>query len=206
MNVTMTANPPHVGRPRDPSRDTAIIAAALELVARDGYDRVTIDAIAKRCHVGKATVYRRWSSKAELVVEALTSLNDYGPTPDTGSLLEDLRALGAQLTASSSSKEFQIIYGLGPAIAHDPQLRNAFEHDFIDPRRGALLEVLRRGVARGEIPPDKDLELLSMVMPSVLMWRLTSGNATPIQQIVSALIDQIIYPAAITSSKRTRPL
>ncbi len=199
----MTECVAHIGRPRDPSRDSAIIAAALDLVARDGYDRVTIDAIALHCHVGKATIYRRWTSKADLIVSALATLASYGETPNTGSLLGDLRALGTQLTDASASKEFQVIYGLSPAIARDPELRNAFEQGFIGPRRKALLEILRRAVTTGEIPPDKDLELLSMIMPSVLMWRLTSGMRASIKEIVSALIDQVIYPAAITSSGRT---
>src|ERR1700679_672658 len=80
----------HRGRHLDASRDAALRDAALELLAEIGYDRLTIDSVAARAHASKTTIYRRWSGKAELVVDALNCLKDSRPVPDTGSLSGDL--------------------------------------------------------------------------------------------------------------------
>src|ERR1700734_4422967 len=84
----------HRGRHLDASRDAALRDAALELLAEIGYDRLSIDAVAARAKASKMTIYRRWSGKAELVVDALSCLRKPGEVPDTGSLRGDLQALG----------------------------------------------------------------------------------------------------------------
>ena len=87
----------HGGRPLDASRDVALRDAALDLLAEIGYDRLTIDSVAARAHASKTTIYRRWSGKAELIVDALNSLKGSHPVPDTGSLRGDLEAIAREL-------------------------------------------------------------------------------------------------------------
>src|SRR5471030_1961694 len=83
----------HGGRPLDASRDVALREAALKLLAEIGYDRLTIDSVAARARASKTTIYRRWSGKAELVVDALNCLKGSPPVPDTGTLAGDLAAM-----------------------------------------------------------------------------------------------------------------
>src|SRR5580700_5639700 len=102
----------HGGRPLDASRDVALRDATLALLAEIGYDRLTIDAVAARAHSSKATIYRRWSGKAELVVDALHSLKGSPPTPDTGSLRGDLEAIAQGATSGDSRFDAQVMIGL----------------------------------------------------------------------------------------------
>src|SRR5436190_6924748 len=91
-NTVATAEPAR-GRPRDPSRDEAIIDATIDVLVRDGYDRLSMEGVAAAAGVGKTTVYRRWSSKAELVIDAMATLKPAIDTIDTGTLESDVELL-----------------------------------------------------------------------------------------------------------------
>jgi AcrR family transcriptional regulator len=190
----------HGGRPRDPSRDKAILQAALDVLAEDGYDRLTIDAVASRAGAGRATVYRRWESKAELVVDALADLHGSPQVPDTGSLREDLDQLCAHLTDDPESRTLAVMQGLASALPHDPTLVAAFNERLGDPRRAAVAELFARAVARGEMPPGKDIELLTSVIPALMMHRLLTGEGRPSLAFARRIVEQLLLPAA------TRPV
>ena len=115
------------GRPRDPSRDEAIRAALLRLLGEVGYGGLTNDALAQTAGVGKATIYRRWRTKQDLIVD---SISDLGPLltipPDTGSLRDDLRQFMHLLAETTRSPVGAMLRSLVPAMHHHPELRTAY--------------------------------------------------------------------------------
>src|ERR1700685_4461748 len=113
----------HGGRPLDASRDVALRDAALTLLAEIGYDRLTIDSVAARAHASKTTIYRRWSGKAELIVDALNSLKGSQPVPDTGSLRGDLEEIARGAVSTDHCFDAQLMIGLITALARDEELR-----------------------------------------------------------------------------------
>src|SRR5215472_11978754 len=159
------------GRPLDATRDDAILQATLELVAEIGYDRLTIDAVAARARAGKATVYRRWPSKAELVAEACTCVVLEGlEPPDTGSIRTDMIAIAENIWVRSGPvPRAAVMAGLMSALLGNPDLRDAVQHTTRAPAT-VVAPVIQAAVERGEIPPPEDLELLSMVMPGMCMF------------------------------------
>src|ERR1700727_2061901 len=107
----------HRGRHLDASRDAALRDAALELLAEIGYDRLSNDAVAARAKASKMTIYRRWSGKAELVVDAITCLRKPGEIPDTGSLRGDLEAMASGSDGPDVRFDAQLLLGLVTALA-----------------------------------------------------------------------------------------
>ncbi|MGH9122000.1 MAG: helix-turn-helix domain-containing protein, partial [Acidimicrobiales bacterium] len=105
----------HGGRPLDPSRDEAICQAALTLLAEVGYDRLTVEAVAARAGAGKATVYRRWASKAALVADALNQIAPPQHLPDTGSLQGDCEVLCDIIAQAMDQSQIQVTQGLTSA-------------------------------------------------------------------------------------------
>lgn len=186
----------HGGRPRDPTRDEVIRRAALDLVAEEGYDRVTVDAIADRAGAGKATLYRRWRSKADLVVDAITDLKPVGRAPDTGSLREDLDRLCDHFADQQETRALAVMQGLASAIHHDPELRAVFDERVVAPRRAAMAEIFARAAARGEMPAGKDVDLLTSVVPALLMHRLVSGKGACSPAFARQVIEEVVIPAA----------
>lgn len=164
----LTARPP--GRPRSERAEKAIIEATLDLLAEEGgVAGVSIEAVAARAGVGKTTIYRRWQGKEALVIDALATLK--GPLPQiTGqSVRADLLALTRALSHEKRGNRRLDCYWnmLGGSERH-PELARRFEQDVIEPRREVFREVLRRGIAAGELRPDLDADVvLSMIVGSV---------------------------------------
>src|ERR1700677_2004443 len=113
----------HRGRQLDATRDAALREAALELLAEIGYDRLSIDAVAARARASKMTIYRRWSGKAELVVDALRCLKKPRPMPDTGSLRGDLTAMAGSSESPDARFDAKLVLGMVSALARNPELR-----------------------------------------------------------------------------------
>lgn len=195
---------PRCGRPLDPSRDEAIRRATQELLAELGYDLVTVDAVAARAHASKATVYRRWSSKAELVIDAVSSLVPV-PThlPDTGSVAGDLRrALGSKGIVDPF--RLRVMTGLVSALPRNPELARVFQEQFVRSRGALLRTVLGRAMARGEVPPDRDVDLLVTVFPAMLTYRaLLTGDPVD-AAYVRAVVEQILVPLATSAPAKAR--
>ena len=166
------------GRPRSEASHQAIIEATLELLIEVGYGALTMEAVRTRAGVGKATIYRRWASKEELVRDAIVFLHDDFETPDTGSLSGDYDALAALVRASASRGGASLMPRLlGEAIG-DPELFAIFRANLVEPRRAALRTVLERAIARGEIREGLDLELLIDLFAGPAVYRLliTGGD------------------------------
>src|ERR1700709_1972136 len=118
-----------LGRKRDHTRDPEILDAAIEVLAECGYERMTIDMVAARAKAGKATLYRRWPSKAELVIDAVACMKrpDFPPEhmPDTGTLRGDLLAMIRPHSLEESERKLQVMGGLVSMLSRDPQLAAA---------------------------------------------------------------------------------
>lgn len=146
------------GRPRSEEAHQAILDATLELLAEVGYSSLTVEGVANRAGVGKATIYRRWPSKGPLVVEAygqLPAMQDF----DTGELPEDLKKmLRAYIQAFNSTALSAVLPSLVGERAHDSELSDVFEPVSIG-RRAPLVRAFERAVERGEVPVDLDIEL-----------------------------------------------
>jgi AcrR family transcriptional regulator len=153
--MTDTARPSRGGRPRDPSRDGVIRAAILRLLADVGYGSLTMDAVAAQAGVGKATIYRRWRTKEDLVVDTIAELHhlDSAP-PDTGSLEGDLRALLQSLVAVVTGPLGAATLSLLSTVPHQPALAGAFRAGPIGAWRAAFDDVWARAEQRGEVRGD----------------------------------------------------
>src|SRR4051794_26351986 len=142
------------GRPRDPSRDGVIRAAILRLLAEVGYGALTMDAVASEAGGGKATIYRRWRTKQDLVVDTISDLNQFvAAPPDTGSIEGDLRAMMHLVAEATHSPAGAAIRSLLPAMQYQPSLVEAFRQGPLSEWRRAYGEMWARAEARGEVRP-----------------------------------------------------
>jgi AcrR family transcriptional regulator len=162
------------GRPRDARTDRAIVAATLELIAERGVYAFRTEDVASRAGVGKGAIYRRYESKDELVTAAIGALVDGEiVVPDTGSTRADLVALMREAVALySGSLPGRLMPNLVSAMAERPELGRTLRNGFLAARRSALTEVLRRGIDRGDLSPDLDLEFALDVLGGPLFYRL----------------------------------
>jgi AcrR family transcriptional regulator len=166
------------GRPRSPEADTAIVQATLELLADVGYRSMTMEQVRSRSGVGKATIYRRYANKDELVRAAMVHLHHELPVPeDTGSLRGDLRqVLEAAVGAAVETNAGHVVPRLLGESAHDPELQKLFYDNLVAPRRKVIRTVFERAVERGELRGDLDLELvMDLLVGSIIYRGLISG-------------------------------
>ena len=184
-------------RPRvEGERETEILDAALVLLAGVGYDRMTMDAVACEAKASKATLYRRWSTKQALVVDAVCSQKSSGPVPDTGSLREDLVALYCGLGGFRDVRGLAVLAAVVTAMSRDEEFAEIYRRDFIAPKIAASRVVFDRARDRGEIADGVDVALLAPALPGIVLHRvfLLGEEATP--DLIGRIIDQIIIPAA----------
>jgi AcrR family transcriptional regulator len=195
-----TDTPRRLGRRRDHTRDADILAAALDVLAETGYDGMTMDMVAARAKAGKATVYRRWPSKGELVVEAIACMKknaiDTEHLPDTGTLRGDLVAMIRPHAIEDGERKLQIMAGLTSMLARDPDLVDAVTAAIVEPRASVNRIFMKRAIERGEIPADTDVETLSLLMPSMTAYRVLMQRKAVDREYLLSLIDGVLLPAA----------
>jgi AcrR family transcriptional regulator len=194
------------GRHLDASRDDALRAAALKLLAEIGYDRLTVEGIAGCAGAGKATIYRRWSGKAELVVDALMCQKPFFPAPDTGSLRGDLAELSCRAQHSDRQLDTQVMIGLVSALPHDAELREVFQERLITPHLATLSSIFELAVERGEIEPVANLETVVSIIPALVMHRLLVEGTVPDQAFFESIIDGVIMPLVTADAKPVKRL
>jgi AcrR family transcriptional regulator len=197
VEVEGTEDPrPVGGRPLDAGRDAALRSAALELLAEIGYDRMTIDAVAARAKAGKATVYRRWPSKADLVIDAFVNeALGAADLPDTGSLRGDALALARRLWDDDAPvPRARVMVGLISALLAHPELRETLA-TISRPPQSVVEELYRRAVSRGEIPEPEDLDLIGLVIPSMCIFRLVTTGEPPTPEFLEKVIDTVLLPS-----------
>ncbi|WP_167218070.1 TetR/AcrR family transcriptional regulator [Kribbella shirazensis] len=186
-------------RPRvEGGREEEILDATVAVVAEIGYDRLTMDAVATAAKASKATLYRRWSTKAELVVDAISRAKGC-PLPedvDTGSLRGDLISMSCGDGGFTDELPMSVIAGLLTALHRDDDLQKAFRERFLAPRVAVTNRVYERAVQRGEIAPDVDVALLSVTLPAVVVHHAYILGVEPTDDLILRVIDNVILPAA----------
>jgi AcrR family transcriptional regulator len=182
---------------RGAAREQAILEAAVALVAEIGYQRVTVDAIAARAHASKATMYRKWPGKAELVADALRRNADGGATelPDAGSLRGDLiAAVSAIASTFDSTGGRPSLLGMVEALRCDPPLRDLVRGQIDERSRQDGVRICRRAVARGEIADEARAPAVIGLAVAHLFLRTMLGGAPPGVDEQHAFVDQILLP------------
>jgi AcrR family transcriptional regulator len=167
------------GRPRNEACGHNILVAALELVAQVGIAGLTMDSLAERAGVGKATIYRRWSSKEALMLDAWMAAVATPEVPDTGTLRGDVLTLFGSFSDSDLAPDMmqRVFPQMIAAARTNPDVADAYR-TFVEERRRPLREVLVRAAARGELPAGLDVELVQDLLVSPLMYRwLVIGSA-----------------------------
>lgn len=183
------------GRPRDASRDAALRTAALEVMAEVGYRALTMDAVAARARAGKATIYRRWESKLDLVIDTCTQLVQRNiPEPDTGSIDRDLgeflRAFASFLTGPVG-KAAQALVG---ELPHEPDLASAFRESFLLPQRAVLRRIIERARERGETHADPPVDTIVELVGAGFIYRLMITDEPLDSRFVDRILNEALLP------------
>jgi AcrR family transcriptional regulator len=182
--------------PRAEAREQAILDAALELLMEVGYDRLSIDALAERARAGKATIYRHWSGKAQIVAEAVRRLKADTMTVsvDTGTLRGDLISEMVQACSSMSTEDAAIITGVMSAMRTDAELAGLIRSQVLDSKRGKFDGIIERAVSRGELPVGSSAELVEEVIPAMLINQLVIQGLCLDDQFATHVVDDIVLP------------
>lgn len=190
--MTPIARPP--GRPLNAAIDDQLLHATQDLLIEDGFERLTMDAVARRCGASKATIYRRWPSKTALVVAAAAALFVAPELPDTGDLREDLLACG-RAYVQSGGRTAEVLASVISASRHDATLREASQRALGAPYGGLFDGVLARAVERGLVRPDLDLDIVAQVFPAIAYQQVAARGLLIGEDDVVRVIDNVLLPA-----------
>jgi AcrR family transcriptional regulator len=195
--LDVDAAKPRRGRKRDHSRDPEILRAALEVLAETGYDGMTIDMVAARAKAGKATLYRRWSSKGELVIDAVACMKtiDLDTLPDTGTLRGDFVAMIRPHSIEDSQRKLKIMTGLLSMLSKDPELADTALASIMEPRVAANRILLRRAIERGEIAASVDVEAIAVLSQAMATYRVMILRKPVDRAFILSVLDSVILPA-----------
>ena len=180
---------------RAPERRSAVCVSVFELLGEVGYDRMTMDAVAARAHVSKATIYRTWQDKPALVAEALAfHFQDSPPPPDTGSLRGDLLALMTVACQLGNSLDGQVVAGVMTAAARNPVLAKTMHEHMYEKKHAVYVAVIGRAVQRGELDPATDPDLLHEVMHSMVLARRLEISEALDEEFARHIVDDVLMP------------
>jgi AcrR family transcriptional regulator len=195
----LEADAPKLGRRRDPAKDQQILDAAVDVLSETGFDGMTIDMVASRAGAGKATVYRRWASKNELVLDAVACMKksdlDSLQIPDTGTLRGDLVAMIRPPSIHDAERKLKVMAGLASMLSTAPELADAANEAIVEPRARINRMLLTRAVERGEISADLDIQLIALISPSMVAYRTLLLRKPIDRAFLIRVIDGIILPA-----------
>jgi AcrR family transcriptional regulator len=192
------AEPGGRGRPRSEEADRAILAAATELLAEHGLGGMSMEEVAARAGVGKATVYRRWPSRGALALDAfLIEFEEQQPLPDTGSLRGDLlAALRSWIRSVTRTPAGRMLAGLVAEAQRDPALAIAWRDRVIEPLRARTTILLDRAVSRGELPADADKDVVLDMIFGSAYHRLLNGHRPLTDRFAQQVVDLIVASVA----------
>lgn len=182
----------HRGRPRSAEADQAIAEATMELLSEDGWAGLTMNGVAHRAGVSTATLYRRYSSKEDLVCAAMRARADVTETPDHGSLEADLRARLSKLVEKIRGDGGRMTQGLIGEVVRNPRLADLFRNTLFAAGRDDLRRVLDRAVARGEIDEPEDVGLVDAVVVGPLFYRLLITGEPVTARVVDKLLPLVM--------------
>ena len=185
----------------DPERRQAILGATLDLLAETGYEALRLDAVASRAKASKATLYRHWPGKAELVVDAVRCYEqvDLSEEVDTGSLRGDLLASLTAMRDLMAGDLGQIIAGLVAALQKDHELARAVRASMLEDKQQVTRRMLDRAIARGELPADTDPTVFPEVAPAVMFMRIFLNAESIDDAFLVHLTDDILIPLMLRS-------
>lgn len=191
-----------IGRPRDKSRDVVIEKATVELLQEVGYENVTIESVAARAQVSKATIYRRWKNKAALVAD---SVHHYAfcnsPTIDTGSLRGDLIEVLTEKVKTMKSAEGQLISGLMSMARTDEDLSEVLAERLSGYASAAHSAIFDRAIKRGEIRKEAKRELILQLVPAVIGFRIFMSREKITRKFIEDFVDDVLIPVLTHTSK-----
>jgi AcrR family transcriptional regulator len=183
-------------RPRiEGDREQEILDAALEVLGEVGYDRLTMDAVAHRAKASKATLYRRWNSKATLVVDALASQKTTPPVPDTGDLRTDLLTAFCGMGGLTDHDTTVTLGAVITAVSTDPEFASEFRRQVVAPKARVSRLVFERARERGELREDLDLDIVVPALAGIVLHRVFIFGEQPDAALIERAVDQIILPA-----------
>ena len=175
-------------------REAELLAVTLQLLQEHGYDQLTIDAVASAAHASKATVYRRWPSKAELVLAAfIEGVRQVAVAPNTGTLRGDLISLG-EVCGEHGRQHASTIRAVMVEVSRHPALNEALQDQFLKQRKALVQHVLQQAVDRGEITQDVITDELWDLLPGYLIFRSLIPDRPPTRRTVQALVDGFLIP------------
>jgi AcrR family transcriptional regulator len=181
------------GRPRSEQAEQAIIDAALELFGERGVDGVCVEAVAARAGVGKATIYRRWPGKEELLIAALGSMKSPMPDPDTGNVRDDLIELMSILARDVAdprfARQFAMLHGEAEAY---PRILARYTETVTEPRRQVIRTALRRGISRAELRADLDVEVAMLALTGAVMARGKHDPTPASPGFAARVVDELL--------------
>ncbi len=186
-----------------------ILDAAINLLAEVGYEGLTMDLVAARARDGKATVYRRWSSKAEMVLDAVrhmkADLVDLQRLPDTGTLRDDLLALFRPRSVTETERKMRAMAGLATLLSQDPASAEAGHSATAAPWVEANRVLIRRAIARGEASSGADVETLAQIIPSMAAYRALVQRRPFERAFLVGLLDGVLLPALGIARRNPSP-
>ncbi|HUH70834.1 MAG TPA: TetR/AcrR family transcriptional regulator [Mycobacterium sp.] len=192
--VTQTADRAAEASPWSP-RETELLAVTLKLLQQHGYDKLTVDAVASTARASKATVYRRWPSKAALVLAAFTEgIRQVAVPPNTGTLRGDLLRVG-ELVCEQTHQHASTMRAVLVEVSRNSALNDAMQHQFVDQRKALMRHILQQAVDRGEIDSAVISDELWDVLPGYLIFRSIISGRPPTRRTVRALVDDVIIPS-----------
>jgi AcrR family transcriptional regulator len=185
-------------------RDVAICDATLALLVEVGYDRMSMDAVAARAHASKATIYRRWPGKQELVLDAVRSRGPGLVVPeDTGSLRGDLVATYTNAVHGTAAEDVELIAGVLRAMRSAPELADCVRSQMVESKCAVSKVIIDRAIARGELGPGTDHLLLHEVAGALWFHRILVVGAPVDDAFIAHVVDDVLIPTLDRSSRST---
>src|SRR6266571_4595028 len=189
--------PRRPGRPRSEQAEQAIIEATLDLFAEQGFEGVCVEAVAARAGVGKATIYRRWPNKEELLLAALGSMKSPFPEPEGASVRDDLVAMLTVMCEDKAdprkARRYALLLGEGGKY---PRLMQRYKETVIGPRHDAMREVIRHGIAAGELRADTDVEIALLALTGTVLAKEKAADGSLNGEFAARIVDELMLGMA----------
>ncbi len=185
------------GRPRSEQAEHAIIEATLDLFGEQGFEGVCVEAVAARAGVGKATIYRRWPNKEELLLAALGSMKSPFPEPEGASARDDLVAMLTVMCADKAdprkARRYALLLGEGGKY---PRLMARYKETVVKPRHDAIRAVIRRGIETGELRADVDVEIALLTLTGTVLAKEKSADGELNAGFAARIVDEVLLGLA----------
>ncbi|QDK39364.1 TetR/AcrR family transcriptional regulator [Bdellovibrio sp. NC01] len=188
-----------LGRKRDPKLDETILESTLDILAEKGFDSMTMDMVAARAKSGKATLYRRWPSKPELVRDALIFMSkgsvDIEHLPDSGNLKEDLLAIVKPYSSEHGHRKIRVLSGLGSFFSEHQKNADEAMAGIFSPWTNANRTLMQRAIARGELSKNANIDLACEIIEAMTAYKTNFQRTMFTKVYYGKILDQIILPA-----------